>query len=319
MRGPVSWWKSRRAAADFRDLVEPSGLFDQSWYLRQYPEAAASGQHPFQHYILEGWQKGHSPGPSFDAAWYLDYYRDVAESGGEPLLHFIRHGAAEGRKTNAAGVAVMEFFHSLGDNCEFGFVQRRLGAEPLDLFRFAGTNIDGLIVALESRLSDLVSPGGLALEFSRCADGRSEYFIRAKRYGVVYHGADKPARVDFDDFEEAELKRVRLLCRKFIEDLEEGRKIFVYKSNVAPPTARIDDLVAAMRRYGPATLLWVTGEDVGRSSGMVEEISDGLLRGYIDRFAPYGNANDYSLDAWQMICHNAYNLRLARHRPNGAA
>jgi len=33
----------------------------------------------------------------FDAAWYLRHYPDVAASGSDPLQHFVKHGAAEGR------------------------------------------------------------------------------------------------------------------------------------------------------------------------------------------------------------------------------
>lgn len=33
----------------------------------------------------------------FDAAWYLRRYPDVAASGSDPLQHFVKHGAAEGR------------------------------------------------------------------------------------------------------------------------------------------------------------------------------------------------------------------------------
>lgn len=93
---PDAIWK------EYRGVVEPSGLFDAAWYLRQYPEALNSGLHPFDHYITEGWKKGHSPGPRFDAQWYLTVYPDVAASGNEPLLHFIRHGQAEGRAPNDA-------------------------------------------------------------------------------------------------------------------------------------------------------------------------------------------------------------------------
>ena len=36
-------------------------------------------------------------GPNFDAAWYLRTYPDVAASGANPLLHYIEYGRAEGR------------------------------------------------------------------------------------------------------------------------------------------------------------------------------------------------------------------------------
>jgi hypothetical protein len=41
-------------------------------------------------------------------------------------------------------------FRALGDNCEFGLVQRHCGAEPIDLLRFAGLHIP-----IEDRLAAL--------------------------------------------------------------------------------------------------------------------------------------------------------------------
>jgi hypothetical protein len=42
-------------------------------------------------------------------------------------------------------------------------------------------------------------------------------------------------------------------------------------------------------------------------------LMNGLLKGYIDRFAPPDNAHDFSFEAWVRICVNAFLLnRLAR-------
>lgn len=38
----------------------------------------------------------------FDSAWYLRQYPDIAASGVDPWRHFFRHGYAEGRLPNAA-------------------------------------------------------------------------------------------------------------------------------------------------------------------------------------------------------------------------
>jgi len=47
---------------------------------------------------------------------------------------------------------LMYRFESLGDNCEFGLVQRRCGAEPLGLFRFASIGTEQVARALEAGL-----------------------------------------------------------------------------------------------------------------------------------------------------------------------
>jgi len=49
----------------------------------------------------------------------------------------------------------------------------------------------------------------------------------------------------------------------------------------------------------------------------VEALTEGLLKGYIDRFAPGENAHALSLDAWITICRNAWSL--AQKMPQRAA
>jgi hypothetical protein len=46
---------------------------------------------------------------------------------------------------------------------------------------------------------------------------------------------------------------------------------------------------------------------------------DGLMRGYIDRLAPYHDATDVSLACWLQICRNAYRLRSTMRRALRAA
>jgi hypothetical protein len=50
--------------------------------------------------------------------------------------------------------------------------------------------------------------------------------------------------------------------------------------------------------------------DAAHPSGTVEVVFPGLLRGYIERFAPYENAHDLLLNDWLEVCANAYRLCL---------
>jgi len=54
--------------------------------------------------------------------------------------------------------------------------------------------------------------------------------------------------------------------------------------------------------------LWVVPEDQEHPAGAVDRIIPGLLRGYIDRFAPQENAYDLSVEAWLSVCVNAFRL-----------
>jgi len=64
-------------------------------------------------------------------------------------------------------------------------------------------------------------------------------------------------------------------------------------------------LTDALRIYGPATVLWCELADEAHQPGTVERIEPGLLKGYMDRFAPGENAHDLSLDCWVTLCKNA--------------
>jgi hypothetical protein len=75
-------------------------------------------------------------------------------------------------------------------------------------------------------------------------------------------------------------------------------------------------LVEALRAYGPATLLWVTLHDPKHPPGTAEAVAPGLLKGYIDRFAPGENAHALSLECWTALCRNA--LALQRTQPDSA-
>ena len=78
--------------------VTPATLFDQAWYLRAYPEAAASGLAPLTHYLARGSARGHSPHPLFHPDYYAAHNAaELAETQVSPLEHYLRQGAARGR------------------------------------------------------------------------------------------------------------------------------------------------------------------------------------------------------------------------------
>jgi hypothetical protein len=75
-------------------LRDPNPFFDAAFYSAQNPEARAN---PPVHYLRRGAAQGLRPSQEFDPAWYLASYPDVAAAGIEPLSHFLRLGRAEGR------------------------------------------------------------------------------------------------------------------------------------------------------------------------------------------------------------------------------
>jgi|GEM_PF-816188 len=84
-------------ALDDLRQIQSSPLFDEKWYIAQYPDVAALGYDPALHYLALGAALLRNPSEGFDTAFYLKTYPDVAEAGINPLLHFERYGNEEGR------------------------------------------------------------------------------------------------------------------------------------------------------------------------------------------------------------------------------
>ncbi len=69
--------------------VTPVAEFDAAWYLQRYPDIAAAGIDPFEHYLLWGWREGRNPSAAFDTGFYVRRYL-VPEQDENPLLHYRR-------------------------------------------------------------------------------------------------------------------------------------------------------------------------------------------------------------------------------------
>lgn len=80
------------------EAVKTSGLFDEKWYLRQYPDVSLLGMDPVEHFLWLGGRLGRRPFPDFCSRTYLEIHSDVARAGIDPFLHFVRYGKRERRK-----------------------------------------------------------------------------------------------------------------------------------------------------------------------------------------------------------------------------
>ena len=73
-------------------------VFDTSIYLAAYPDVAAAGVNPLNHFDTIGWKEARVPSLAFDPRQYLAANPDVAAAGIDPLWHFLAVGASEGRQ-----------------------------------------------------------------------------------------------------------------------------------------------------------------------------------------------------------------------------
>ena len=199
------------------------------------------------------------------------------------------------------GFTAQEFmyrFESLGENCEFGIVQRRCGAEPLGPFRFAIVGADNLARVLEAGMSDLLDEQLMEVKLS---DGR--YVVHNPKYAITFgHSGLHDGELGPDRALHLIVRRLQLLTRKLKAILAAGEKILVFRSRVDDDAAALR-LGAALRRFGPNVLLWVAPARNADAIGGVELLAEGILKGQID---PESDWDNLALDTWLTLCDRAY-------------
>ncbi len=205
-----------------------------------------------------------------------------------------------GDSTSSIGIGR---FESLGDNCEFGFVQRVLGNDTSSLFRWA-----------------IAAPAPLLRAFADDFAGLYQYenlepsavdMVRDNRYGFFFHTAmrsvdkvfvqpDSERRITY----QSEKAKMDHLMARFRTRLADPSTIFVYKTNPGVTDQDASMLLHAIRKYGDANLLVVRVAGAEAAPGTVRRAADGLLIGYVDRFAAYTKADDVSADIWNDVVRN---------------
>jgi hypothetical protein len=86
--------KKKRQLQKQIHLIKSSGLFDEQWYLAQYPDVAQNGVDPIRHYLQNGATEDRNPSPTFHTQMYRESHPEVMQSGENPLVHYIRQGNA---------------------------------------------------------------------------------------------------------------------------------------------------------------------------------------------------------------------------------
>lgn len=77
--------------------IKRSGLFEEAYYLKMYPDVRLSGINPLIHFIKFGWKEKRNPSQFFDTNYYMSHNKDVQTTGINPLLHYLKFGGVEGR------------------------------------------------------------------------------------------------------------------------------------------------------------------------------------------------------------------------------
>ncbi|GJE36301.1 hypothetical protein [Methylobacterium persicinum] len=195
-------------------------------------------------------------------------------------------------------------FRSLGDNCEFGFVQRYGGVEPSGLLRFAYTPMEDLIRGLRCGFADLGAPGDLHLTVSE----GGAYYCHSRAYNIWANTGQTLGTVEAADLLEREYGRIAHLKRKMLDELSEGSLIFVRKVAAAEPEDDFARLSEAVWAHGPSVLLRVTEVGPGWRPEPARRVGDRLIEGRVRRFAPTAQAWEVDLEPWLHLIDGAWAL-----------
>jgi 16S rRNA G966 N2-methylase RsmD len=227
---------------------------------------------------------------------------------------------------------IMLDLESLGDNCELGLVQRSVGAEPLGLLRFAGLYLPSeirlpkVIEGLRRRFEGLGEPGTVVLRAEGDRAPR-EYVVHETAYSLMYHTFKHEGEIEPAVLERQQGTSLRYLRQKLLDDLRAADKLYVWRSPISHDVREVKDLLATLREFGDATLLWVVpqsqdplpdGRILSASEGRARWIGPNLIKGVVSRISPYENATDIDYESWWSMLAEAHRLWRAAH-PAGHA
>lgn len=205
---------------------------------------------------------------------------------------------------SAAGAAATDWdqltarFESLGDNCEFGFVLRALGNEAGGLLRWAVTGIRPLLRLLEADFAPFY-------EFDNLRPQKTANMVEDQATGLSFHTrmlcVDE--RFTQDEAERRaihrdELAKYQYLIEKFRARLADPATIFVLTGHGGIDQANVAALHGWLRRHGRANLLQVV---TGIAAPRLCWRQDGWMVGTLDRYAPWSQADEISLECWKRL------------------
>jgi tetratricopeptide (TPR) repeat protein len=212
--------------------------------------------------------------------------------------------------------ALVLSFENIGERCDFGAVQRHFGVEPLGLLRFAYSPLDSLVTALENRFDVIGSVEDTGFELYG-----DETILRMKKYELIFHTFNyqiaQESAEKRDAFFQQQRRRLLFLKNKLIVDLEEQEKIFVYSTAKYTFDEHAARLSAALRTYGPNSLLYVRPASPDHPDGTVEVLGAGLYAGYFPGMTNFAEGAQPPFEIWRQLCARTYRLAKAGSPDNG--
>jgi hypothetical protein len=205
---------------------------------------------------------------------------------------------------NILSQTVLRRFESLGDNCEFGFVQRRNDYEDGGFLRWSISPLDKLITCFEARFKDLYL-------FENLKPSAPD-MVQDVATGLIFHTRMRSNDGQFlleeqqrRDIYTHEKHKIDYLLDKFLSKIQRADTICVYKRNSGMTDNEAMRLKQSMNSISWSNLLIIKSTDDRSKWSTVEGFGSGLFVGFIDEFAPYSAADHVSLAIWNQLIQNA--------------
>ena len=239
-------------------------------------------------------------------------FEEIDRSDSASPLIGIEGGQVDMNSQGHSEKDILMQFESLGENCEFGLVQRHFGAEPLGLLRWVSMKPEALCLALESRFQELEDPKDLKVKLIG-----PEFHMFGSSYEMQMHTF--MLRSEYQgSLEQLHLqlhRRLVFLRRKLLDDLDFGERILVWQSGVG--SLLTDETIFRMHNavsaYGDNTLLVVRRHNNHDKTSGVERIKQGLLVAglhQVDKLIRQDGAVKTSspFSAWLKLCVDVLSL-----------
>jgi hypothetical protein len=199
-------------------------------------------------------------------------------------------------------------FEMLAGNCDFGLAARAFQFENLSLLRFGGASAAYSIKGLEN---DFVGIGDKISLFIG-PDPLKEWMVRDE-LGLIFHTGKSSLNTEQQTVERSFSGYADFLRRKLLEDLDEGKKIFIFadhKDVVTRSVAEVLPLYLSLRRRSRGALLWVCPAlNDPEAKGSVRENFPGLAVGQLDVTAPPSLVGGgITLSGWLTVLCNAWKI-----------
>ncbi|GBR38620.1 hypothetical protein AA101099_1269 [Neoasaia chiangmaiensis NBRC 101099] len=199
-------------------------------------------------------------------------------------------------------------FVSLGDNCEFGIVQRRLGADPLDLYRFSAVPIAWILYGFDRGFAGIDQSGPHEVTEQLQGDGNRYWYVYQREYRIQFESGVRCDTKSLADMRRDSLRRMPFLAWRLMDTLRSGDRILVFRRETPLHPAEISALSHRLAALGSAQAL-VVHPDPTQDNPTIQRVARNVANGTIASFAdPTRVVDTIRPDLWLPLMQQAQTL-----------